>query len=123
MTWQVAIDTPWEMGPAGVQTVTVVHLDPQDHSVVLKREGMATGGFANEGTTAKLVRNKQPVTFKLTPGRTHWVGYTTFRRGIVISDELLVEQTDVLEAPEVGSVTALRRRYMLLNAAPFPTVS
>lgn len=123
MTWQVAIDKPWEMGPAGVQTVTVVHLDPRDRSVVLKREGIATGAFANEGATARLVRDKQPVTFKLTPGQTHWVGYTIFRRGIVISDELLVEQTDSLEAPEVGSVKALRRRIMLLNAAPYPTTS
>jgi hypothetical protein len=76
------------MTTPGIQTVTVVHLDPQDHSVVLKREGSATGAFANEGATARLMRNKQPVTFKVTPSQAHWVGFTTFRRGIVANPKL-----------------------------------
>ena len=51
-----------------------------------------------------------------------WTGYTTFRHGIVLNDELLVVRTDRLHSRETGFVTATKRRYMLLNAAPYPTL-
>ena len=42
MTWSVTIRQPWELGPAGDQTVTVMHVDDTDGTVTLKREGSAT---------------------------------------------------------------------------------
>lgn len=43
MSWQVPIAEPWELGPAGEQTVTVLSIDSAEHSVTLKREGSGDG--------------------------------------------------------------------------------
>jgi len=122
MTWTVTIPQPWELGPAGTQTVTVEHVDRTDGSVTLKREGTATGFFAGESHQVTLTKNGTKVTLDVTPGQAHWSGYTTFRQGIVLSDELLVVRTDKLHSKSTGTVDATRRRYMLLNAAPYPTM-
>jgi hypothetical protein len=122
MTWNVAIDQAWELGPAGVQTVTVTGVDEMQGTVTLKREGSAVGFFAGEAPHATLVKNGQRTTFDVTPGQAHWSGYTTFRHGIVISDELLVVRNDLLQSQETGTIKAVNRRYMLLNAAPYPTL-
>ena len=122
MVWTVTMDQPWELGAAGLQTVTVVHVDDTDGVVTLKREGTATGAFAGELLTTTLVKDGRNVTLDVTPGQAHWTGYTTFRHGIVLSDELLVTRADKLNSKETGWVNATKRRYMLLNAAPYPTL-
>jgi hypothetical protein len=122
MTWTVTIPQPWELGPAGRQVVTVLRLDDTDGTVTLKREGRAVGLFAKEPAQVTLTKGGKPITLDVTPGQAHWSGYTTFRHGIVVSDELLVVRTDDLRSKETGPVTATRRRYMLLNAAPYPTL-
>lgn len=122
MTWSVTIRQPWELGPAGDQTVTVMHVDDTDGTVTLKREGSAIGTFAGEPVQIALTRNGKQVTLDVTPGTAKWTGYTTFRHGIVLNDELLVVRTDRLHSRETGFVTATKRRYMLLNAAPYPTL-
>ncbi len=120
-TWQVNIRKPWELGAAGIQTVTVITINHRDDTVTLKREGSTEGFAADEPTQVTLIRKGQAVTLDVKPGKAHWVGYTTFQRGIIISDELLVVRTDVLQSKEIDSLNATRRRYILLNAAPYPT--
>ena len=122
MTWRVTIPKAWELGPAGTQTVTVMHVDRTDGSATLRREGTASGMFAGEPAQVALVKNGQKVTFDVTPGQAHWIGVTTFRHGLIVNDELIVTRADVLQSKETGSVAATRRRYILLNAAPFPTL-
>jgi hypothetical protein len=123
MTWAVTMAGPWELGPAGTETVTVLYVDETDGSVTLRREGTATGAFAREPTTVTLQRNGQKTTFEVTPGSAHWLGVATFRHGAVVSDELMVTRHDILRSNETGRIAATRRRYILLNAAPFPTTS
>jgi len=122
MTWQVAIGQAWELGPAGSQLVTVTHLDKANGIVTLKREGTAVGAFANESLQVSLVKDGTHVTLEVTPGQAHWNGYTTFRHGIVLSDELLVVRHDTMHSEATGTIKAVTRRYMLLNAAPYPTL-
>jgi hypothetical protein len=110
MTWQVAIGQPWELGPAGIQLVTVTHLDEKNGIVTLKREGTAVGSFANESPRVTLVKSGRRVTFDITPGQAHWNGYTTFKHGIVLSDELLVVRHDELHSEETGTIQAITRR-------------
>ena len=119
--WQVNIRQPWELGPPGIQTVTVVTVNRRDGTVTLKREGASEGLAANEPAQVTLVRKGQPVTLDVTPGRSQWTGFTTFQHGIITSDELLVVRADVLHSKEFGAVNATRRMYILLNAAPYPT--
>jgi hypothetical protein len=123
LEWTVSIDQPWEMGAAGTQKVTVVGVDAADGTVTLKREGTASGLFADESTEVPLTKDGK--TFKLTrtAGEAHWIGYTTFRNGVVWSDELMVVRTDELHSADTGTVTATKRMVMLLNASPFPTIS
>jgi hypothetical protein len=120
--WKVAIGEPWELGGVGEETVTVMHLDATDGTVELKREGTSLGPFANESARVTLVKDGKKYVFDVNPGRAHWSGFTTFRRGVVLSDELLVTRTDKLESEEIGEVDATKRRYILLNAAPYPTL-
>ena len=120
--WTVSIPQPWEMGPAGTQTVTVIGLDSPNGFVTLKREGTASGLFANEPAEVTLTKGEKAFKFTRTAGEAHWIGFTTFRHGIVWSDELLVVRTDELKSNETESLTATKRLLMLLNAAPFPTV-
>lgn len=122
MAWKITISQPWELGPAGIQTVTVVHVDDSDGTVTLKREGSAVGAFAKERAQVTMNKNGKQIILLVTPGQAHWTGYTTFRHGIVLSDELLVVRTDQLHSEVTGSISATRRRYMLLNAAPYPTL-
>jgi len=121
-TWKVAINQPWEFGAAGTQTVSVMRLDDTNGMVTLKREGTASGAIADESGTITLVRNGKQIKLDIIPGKAHWTGYTTFRHGIVINDELLVTRAEVLVSKETGKVNATMRRYMLLNAAPYPTL-
>jgi hypothetical protein len=122
MVWDVTMSKPWELGPAGKQTVTVLHVDDTDGSVTLRREGTAAGGFADESKKVTLQKNGQKVAFEVTPGTAHWIGLTTFRHGAVVNDELLVVRHDVLHSQETGEIAATQRRYILLNAAPNPTL-
>lgn len=122
MHWRVRIPQAWELGQPGVQTVTVIRVDATEGTVTLKREGSAIGAFANEPATVELVKDGKQYTLTDAPGRARWSGYTTFRHGIVQSDELLVVRSDVLHSPQFGAVKATRRRYMLLNAAPYSTL-
>jgi hypothetical protein len=71
--------------------------------------------------TRRAALNLVLLAFDLLPGASHWQGYTTFTKGVVISDELVVTRTDTLRSNEGKEIVAHERRNMLLNAAPSPT--
>ena len=116
--WPVVITQPWELGPPGNETVTVISLDPADHTVTLQREGTGNGFFDNDARQLHLTRNGNTYIADVFPGASHWIGYATFREGLVISDELLVERPVILSSKELGTVKGTERQYILLNAMP-----
>jgi len=128
MSWKVDIRQAWELGGKnGVETVTVVRVDPLTRTATLMREGTGEGFYTEgvgyeEASTVQLSHKGQTESFDVTPGITHWKGYTTFVKGIVFSDELLVTRDDVLRGKDGKTVNAAGRRIMLLNASPFPTL-
>jgi hypothetical protein len=117
-SWEVVIERPWELGPAGTETVTVLSVDPTEHSVILEREGSGEGHIEGDGKPVQLTKEGKTYAADVNPGRSHWKGYTTFREGIVISDELLLERTVTMSSKEIGSVAGTQREYILLNAMP-----
>jgi hypothetical protein len=118
VTWTVQIDAPWELGgPRGTQTITVVRVD-SDGTATLMREGTSGGLFEDEPAQVKMIRGGQTIELERVPGVTHWKGYATFSKGVVIADELLVTRTDVLRSQDGQEVTAFDRRIMLLIASP-----
>lgn len=119
-TWDVAIQYPWELGPPGKQTVTVMETDAASHSLTLKREGSGEGYFAGERKQIQVSKGGKNYTVDVTPGHAHWIGYARFREGVVISDELLVDRQVTLVSQELGSLLAEERQFILLNASPTP---
>jgi hypothetical protein len=87
------------------------------------REGTAEGFFNGEPATVQLSHDGQSESFDVTPGTSHWKGYTTFIRGVVFNDELMVTRSDLLHGKDGKTMHSDIRRIMLLNAAPFPTLS
>jgi hypothetical protein len=122
MSWDVTIAQPWELGPAGKETVTVVAIDPKEHAVTLKREGSGEGFFDHDAKQVQLTKGGQAYPADVSPGQAHWIGYTTFREGIVLSDELLVERPVTLTTKELGVLPGTEREYILLNAMPAGSV-
>src|SRR5690348_3771281 len=118
MSWSVSIAQPWELGPAGQETVTVVELDRSTHSVTLKREGQGDGYFDHDAKQLHVTKAGKTYLVDVAPGRAHWVGYTRFRQGVVMSDELLVERPITLKSAELGEIPAQQREYILLNFSP-----
>jgi hypothetical protein len=119
-TWNVSLTEPWELGPPGQETVTVMSVDPVNHSVTLKREGSGEGFFADDAKQIHVNKEGKPYLVDVVPGKSHWTGYTTFREGVVISDELLVDRSVTLVSKELGSIPTAQREYILLNAMPSP---
>ncbi|GLQ92462.1 hypothetical protein [Dyella acidisoli] len=124
MTWKVDLKQPWELGGKdGMETVTVIRVDARTGSVTLMREGHATGSYGeSDPATVRLTHDGKTETFAVAPGASHWKGYTTFLKGIVFNDQLLVTRDDVLRGKDGKELKATERRIMLLNAAPFPTL-
>ena len=115
-SWQVNISVPWELGPPGRQTVTVVSIDPAFRQITLKREGQGDGSFADDMTTVSLSKNKHDVTATISGGHARWSGLTTFREGIIVSDALLVDRPVTVTVEGLQPVTGSERQYILLNA-------
>lgn len=117
-SWEVAITVPWELGPAGKQTVTVVSIDPSNDAITLEREGEGEGDAVNEIKKLPLVRDKKTYTVEVVAGRAKWSGYTTFRHGLILSDVLFVERPITIKSQELGQSSGIERQYILLNSAP-----
>ncbi|HXT87083.1 MAG TPA: hypothetical protein VN745_08680 [Verrucomicrobiae bacterium] len=118
MSWSVSIAQPWELGPAGQETITIVELDRATHSVTLKREGQGDGYFDNDIKKVRVTKAGKTYLVDVAPGHAHWAGYTRFREGVVMSDELVVERPVTLKSAELGEIPAQQREYVLLNASP-----
>lgn len=116
--WTVDIATPWELGTPGRQTVTVLALDPANRQATLQREGSGDGTYLGDPPTTTLQRDGQAYPASVQPGRSHWIGITTFQAGIVVSDELVVERSVTLVSDKLGRIEANQREYILLNAMP-----
>lgn len=124
MKWSVHIEEPWELGAAhGLETVTVIRVDPKTATATLMREGSSEGFFADEPQQLNMMVHGKTIMLDVTPGKAHWKGITTFTKGVVISDELVVERADVLRGADGRAIKALERRIMLLEAAPSPVQS
>ena len=112
--WEVEITQPWELGGAGRQKVEVIDANPTTGLIRLKRQGDGSGPFADDQAEMEVVNNRKRVRVKITPGLNHWVGYTTFKNGIVISDELVVTRQLTLTNDTI-TFSANQRQYILLN--------
>lgn len=112
--WEVSIAQPWELGGPGRQRVEVIDADPRTQLVRLKREGDGEGAFADDQPEIEIVSKGQRLRVKVIPGKNHWVGYTTFKNGIVIADELVVTRPLTL-VQDKQQFKANQRQYMLLN--------
>jgi len=117
-TWEVAIGVPWELGPAGKQTVRVVSIDPSNDSITLEREGEGEGDALNEIKTLPLIKDKKTYTVQVKAARAKWSGYATFRRGVILSDVLFVERPVTVTCQDLGQKSGTERQYILLNSAP-----
>ena len=116
--WTVDIAGPWELGPAAWQRVTVVALDPASHTVTLEREGSGDGAWLGDDAPLTLTRNGRSYPATRQGGHAHWHGYTTFRDGIVLSDELVSTRQVTLISAQLGRLAATERQYILLDATP-----
>jgi hypothetical protein len=117
-SWKVEIKQPWELGGPGTQTISVVQIDEKHHTIMLKREGSSEVFYDGDAKQLNITtKDGKKVKMDLTPVASHWTGYTIFKKGIVISDELLVTRPINLKADSL-SFTGKQREYILLNAMP-----
>jgi hypothetical protein len=117
-SWEVEIPAPWELGPAGKQVVKVVSIDPSNDSITLEREGEGEGDAVNAVKKLPLVKDKKTYMVDVSEGKAKWSGYTTFRRGVILSDVLLVERSMTITSAETGQSSGTERQYILLNEVP-----
>lgn len=117
--WTVDIARPWELGPAGRQTVTVLVPDPASRTVTLQREGTGDGAWLGDAPTLTLTRAGRSYQLPRQAGRAHGYGCAaTFRDGIVLSDELTSTRPVTLASPQLGRIAAIERQYILFDAMP-----
>lgn len=117
-TWTVQLRMPWGVGPVGSQRVTVVRVDTTARVAWLRRDGAGTGAFAHDDDTLTLHKKGKAYRVRIVPGAATWTGYTIFRDGVVIADELIVDRQDVLVSPTLGRIQAHERQTMLFDATP-----
>ncbi|WP_259065263.1 hypothetical protein HDF24_01110 [Mucilaginibacter sp. X4EP1] len=116
--WTFNISQPWELGGQGQQTVRVMQIDKLHHSITLLRRGSSEGFYDNDAKQIPLtLKNGKKVYAALTPGISTWRGYTTFKNGVVIRDELLVTRPITLKSDSLN-FKGQQREYILLNAMP-----
>ncbi len=120
-TWKAEIKQPWELGGPGIQTISIIQLDEKHHTVMLKREGTGEGFYDGDAKQLMVTaKDGKKIKMDLTPGTSHWTGYTIFKNGVVISDELLVTRPITLKADSLSFI-GKQREYILLNAMPVDT--
>lgn len=95
-TWIHHIPKPWELGPAGMQTVRVVSVDRANGRIVLERSGSGIG--APLGRPLPKIDGVQPYFGKVT-----WKGTATVRHGLIESDQLVMHADVVVPATAVKS--------------------
>jgi hypothetical protein len=116
-TWDVNISIPWELGGPGKQTVRVLQVDPENHTVTLEREGTSEGFYADDAKELDIKKNDSTLHVKLSPGKSHWKGYTIIKDGLIVSDELMVIRLVEMTNGD-QKFNATEREYFLLNQMP-----
>ena len=86
--------------------------------IMLKRVGEGEGAYLGDRAPVEIKKDGKSYRVSVTGGRSHWEARTVFMSGVVISDELLAERPIILSSPDVGSIKAHQRVYMLMNLAP-----
>jgi hypothetical protein len=119
--WHTQIAIPWELGPQGDEDVTVVGLDVATGTITLLRQGSGDGPFDHDASQIKITSKGTEYSVDVKPGHASWSGYTIFSKGLVVSDELLVERSLTLSSKELGNIDAFQRQYILLNKMPQPS--
>lgn len=121
-SWDVAIPKPWEIGPAGTEQVRVLRADPRDGVVTLTRTGSGEGPSSDDQSREKRGKPMQITTtagktieVSVIPGKASWSGYTTIRRGIIVSDVIMVQRHVTLVAASGDRFEGEQRSYTLLN--------
>jgi hypothetical protein len=122
MTWDVAIPAPWEIGPAGTEQVRVLRIDPRNAVVTLSRTGHGAGLSSDDQSREKRGRPMQITTtagntiqVSVIPGKASWTGYTTIRRGVIVSDVIMVRRQVTLVSRSGDRFEGEQRSYTLLN--------
>jgi hypothetical protein len=118
LQWSVELHDPWELGPSGTETVTVLRMDESAGQVTLRRDGQGSGFFCGEESLITLKKDGKPCTFAVTPGRTHWSGISVFAHGVTISDEVLETRELMLSSKDCGSAMVEERQFTVLVKAP-----
>jgi len=116
-TWQVKVTEPWEIGPAGSETVRVVSLDTGDGIVTLERDGSGTGTSQDDGRKLPIMVQGKKVQATVTAGASTWSGLTTIQRGLILNDEILIRRPVTLQT-EAGTFSGEETVYTLLNLMP-----
>lgn len=122
--WTLRIPAPWEIGPAGVEAIRVVSVDPADGEITLVRNGAGAGASSDRlraEKTGKPLRitttDGRQLDVRLLPGKATWSGYTTVRKGVIVGDEIMVVQQVKLVARNGETFEGELRAYTLLNLA------
>lgn len=122
ITWDVAIPKPWEIGPAGTGQVRVLRVDPRNGAITLSRIGHGKGLSSDDQSRGKGAKPMQITTtagktieVSVIPGEASWRGYTTIRRGVVVSDVIMVQRHVTLVSASGNKFEAEQRSYTLLN--------
>jgi hypothetical protein len=120
--WMAHIGKPWEIGPAGVEQVRVIRVDPLNDVVTLARSGSGSGPSSDDQYDQQ---NGKPVHITTTagksievtviPGEAHWSGYTTVYKGVIVSDEIMVWRHVTLLSKSGDRFEGEQRSYTLLN--------
>jgi len=121
-TWTVSIPKPWEIGPAGTEQVQVVRVDPLNDVITLTRNGSGSGPSSDDlyrqqsGTPIQITTTAgKTIDVSVIPGKTTWRGYTTIRKGVIVSDEIMVQRHVTLVSKGDDKFEGEERSYTLLN--------
>jgi hypothetical protein len=120
-TWTVHIAKSWEIGPPGTEEVRVVSLDPANGAITLAREGNGSGtssddeARAQSGKPVTITKDGKQIEVSVIPGATHWSGYTTISKGVIVGDVIMVERHVTLVTKAGEKFEGEQRTYTLLN--------
>jgi hypothetical protein len=106
-TWSVDLKEPWEMGPAGTETVRVTALDAAHDTITLQRDGSGEGPSSTEikhPVSIKFKHNGVDTAIPVTVGKSTWHGEVVLKDGIVVRDSITVKTN--LRLSQAGTVSA-----------------
>jgi hypothetical protein len=120
-SWTVHITQSWEIGPPGTEEVRVVRLDPANGEITLARDGSGNGSSSDDearkkaGKPVTITKDGKVIEVSVVPGATHWSGYTTIRKGVMVGDVIMVERHVTLVAKTGEKFEGEQRSYTLLD--------